>query len=263
MVIPNKVKKIWDNAFLYIRVNDLIVPYGVEEIGDSAFSSLYIKNDVSLPKSINKLGINVFGKQSLDNSDGFVYARNEDGTIDKSILMAYRAYLSDDILIIPEGVVEIRENVFGSSYNLDVVKLPSSLIKIGDSAFKSSGINEIILPTDLIEIGDNAFSQNYITELEIPSSVKFIGENAFYNNYGLSKVTLNEGISKIGSNAFSGSYSLRDTINIPSSVREIGENAFGNYLSKVYILGKKNIDDFDKLGNNPFGNALEIIYELS
>ena len=127
---------------------------------------------------------------------------------------------------------------------------------------KDSSIYGLVLPKSLIEIGNDAFSQNNLTSINIPSNVQIIGDSAFSSNYSLAEVTLNEGIEKIGRNAFNGSNRLSGEITIPSSVMEIGDNAFGNNLSKVNILGKKSSNDFDKFGNNPFGYFAEIVYEL-
>ena len=68
-------------------------------------------------------------------------------------------------------------------------------------------------------------------------AVKSIGENAFERiQYGgFVKVTLPEGLERIGDNAFDGVY-VSDTLVIPDSVVYLGVGAFcANYLDKVVI----------------------------
>jgi len=243
LIIPNNVKKICPSAFPHmsigIIIDKLYIPYGVEEIGDYAFSNLKIRESFSLPKSIKKLGKEVFDYYyEMNENDGFVYARNEDGTVDKSILMAYVANIRDGSLTIPNGVSEIKENVFNSVYNLREVVLPSTLTKIGDYAFASTNLNEV----------------------NIPSSVKTIGNYAFYSIYNLNKITLNEGLESIGDYAFSSDRSI-DKIIIPATVKSMGKSVFGTGVNTIEILGKSSIDDFDSVDSNLASWANNIIFE--
>jgi len=141
--ISSKVKKIWPYAVYSGNIENFYIPYGVLEIGDYAFNGV-VKEELSLPKSVIKLGKNIFGYDyGNDNNGIFVYARDEFGNIDKSILMSYVGSGSTTDVIIPDGVVEIRENVFSDFYNLKEVVLPSSLMRIGDNVFRMYGINEL------------------------------------------------------------------------------------------------------------------------
>ena len=271
--IPASVKKIWHSAFSSgqgLYVDDLIIPYGVEEIGNEAFTNVIVKNKLSLPKSVYKIGINVFSFEN--NQNPYVYARNEDGTEDTSILMAYTSYGYQQTLTLPSNIKVIRENVFtGKSfsaieledgveeigdnafsymYYLNKVVTPSTLIKIGDNAFAgNNSLTKLVLNDGVEEIGENAFFGHRLTEITIPSSVKKIGNNAFYKDYyssdadKIQSITLNNGIEEIGENAFATLSSL-NSISIPSSVRIIGNNAFG-YVENVIIYGKSSFDDFE------------------
>ena len=68
--------------------------------------------------------------------------------------------------------------------------MPSSLIEIGEDAFWSTGISEVILPDGLKTVGRNAFQYcNALTKLVIPQSVESISGNAFYcSSYSGNKI---------------------------------------------------------------------------
>jgi len=61
-----------------------------------------------------------------------------------------------------------------------------------------SGCKNTNIPQDIKKIGIGAFSETKISSITIPSSVKEIENRAFENCSNLSKITLNEGLEKIG-----------------------------------------------------------------
>ena len=272
LIIPSSVKKIYENAFSNgsgLYVDDLIVPYGVEEIGYGAFVNVTVKNTIYLPKSITKLGGCIFSFSNTNNP--YVYAKNEDGTKDESVLMAYTSNDYQDEIVLPSSIKQIRENAFygrnikhvvfndeleeigenafSNMYYLDDVMLPSSLKRIGKYAFASNtSFRNLVLNDGLEEIGEWAFYGNKFHSISIPSSVKKIEDYAFYTDYvndedDTISITLKEGLLEIGNNAFYTMARLEE-ISIPASVRIIGNNAFGS-VEKVIVHGKASFDEFD------------------
>ena len=82
------------------------------------------------------------------------------------------------------------------------------------------------------------------TDFEIPShiygmKVKGIGKRAFYG-YDFTKVTLPDGLVKIGDWAFEWCAYLEE-INIPDSVKTIGEGAFSccSKIKSIFLMGLK------------------------
>ena len=154
------------------------------------------------------------------------------------------------------GIKEIGYRAFKHDVftHLSSVKIPKSVTKIGSEAFKGCDeIESIEIPDSVTEIGDKAFKGCYkIKSLEIPDSVKEIGDKAFeytdinelshplltikngiaikdgtvlYSANYTSKITLPDGVTKIGEKAFydrSGLYSMV----LPESLKEIDDNAF-------------------------------------
>jgi hypothetical protein len=71
------------------------------------------------------------------------------------------------------------------------IELPSTLISIGEYAFRLNDLTSIILPDGLQTIGYGAFGANGLdfTSIDLPNSIIFIGEFAFSLN-GFSTITL-------------------------------------------------------------------------
>lgn len=139
--------------------------------------------------------------------------------------MKYRNWkIKSGNLEIKDGVNSIIAGAFSNS-RLVSVKLPDSLVKIGDFSFIDNDLINITLPSGLNSIGENAFSFNQLRSLEVPASVRAIGKSSFSNNR-LTNVMLNDGIIRIEDYAFSNNF-LTSVI-IPESVKYIGENAFTN-----------------------------------
>lgn len=106
--------------------------------------------------------------------------------------------------------------------------------------------SQLISPVELVNGGGSSddtyekFLNGSLTSTVIPNSVTTIRNYTFSNISSLQSVTLNNNITSIGTEAFSGTNITN--LSIPSSVTSIGENAFANCtnLSTIYI--DKNTD---------------------
>ena len=107
------------------------------------------------------------------------------------------------------GVV-INNYAFQNCYSLNSITIPDGVINIGDNVFYNCyGLTSVTIPDGVINIGGNAFYNCYsLTSVTIPDGVTSIGNYTFYNCYSLTSVTIPDGVTRIGSNAFYNCYGL-------------------------------------------------------
>lgn len=96
-------------------------------------------------------------------------------------------------IIIPEGILNIKNFAFSLCQNLTKVQFPKSLTNIGDWTFYNcEKLTNIIIPENLISIGKEAFSLcKSLSNITIPESVTKIGHHAFYDDNNLEIVINN------------------------------------------------------------------------
>jgi|GEM_PF-4644854 len=150
-------------------------------------------------------------------------------------------------LVVPEGVTEIRSNLFRGNRGITSVSFPSTLKYIGESAFASTAISSAILPDEVEEVGQRAFAScSSLSIARIPECV--LGEGVFADCGSLSNLTLEEGLETIPNNAFAYDYNLRN-VTFPSTLRSIGDEAFVstqlnydnplNFPSSLRFIGRR------------------------
>lgn len=164
IVIPDSVtiidKKAFETAGCW-EVREIVIPNSVTSIGDEAFSSCGSLVRVTMPNNIPNMGNRVFSNTSIKNpivlNDGkmlyYVPKAYETYAIPSSVTsIGNEAFSGTNIknLIIPEGVKNIGNNVFGrhkdgfgvfSGYSPSSISIPESIESIGDSAFGTIEIN--------------------------------------------------------------------------------------------------------------------------
>lgn len=239
-----KITEIADGAFRnidiennYLRKYDLetvVFPKYIEKIGDFAFQSNYLTEvDVQDNESLTKIGKCAF----MDNKINTLS-------------------LNDGLKVIDDAAFHIN--------SLGFVFLPSSIEKIGMSAFRQNNISNLMLLNcpNLTEIGEMAFLSNAIETLDLTAipNLKKIGIQSFAQNI-INDIKFPSGIEEIKEQAFMDN-KIKE-VNIPDSIKKIAFNAFDDNIGvekykkvEVEIEGKNknNIPD----GSNFVINVDEI-----
>ncbi|OON98749.1 MAG: hypothetical protein ATN35_00630 [Epulopiscium sp. Nele67-Bin004] len=125
------------------------------------------------------------------------------------------------------GVSFLRDFLFTHCDELVTVKLPDTLLYIGNSVFFGCWkLEKVNIPSSVKCIDSWAFRQCYnLKWIDIPEGVTFIGNSAFYDCEKLEEITLPEGLIAIEKHTFGICASLRK-VHLPSSLLVIKEWAF-------------------------------------
>ena len=161
-------------------------------------------------------------------------------------------------LKIPNSVLKIGESAFErvKSKSLEIGK---NVTIIDNSAFNNSKITSInfLEPSSLEIIYRRAFSGNELKKVTIPNSVTFIDEFSFAEN-ALTEVKISNSIKIIPFGSF---YNNNLTsVTIPKSVTYIGKRSFSNNELKEVII--KNSEENITI-DNAFDKNVNIKYEPS
>ncbi len=189
---------------------------------------------------------------------------------------------------IPNTVTVINSNAFEGCTALEGVTLPESLFAVGDNAFKQTAIKSLAVPNTVFSIGQNAFDGcddltevtlpfvgsragvselkgtfSYVFGTKVPSSLKkvtitnetFVPESAFANCKDIENICLNDNVSVIGKEAFSGCESLKE-FTIPQSVTKIEDYTFKNCKSASEIVVT---DKIGSIGEGAFDGCKSLV----
>ena len=134
---------------------------------------------------------------------------------------------------VPEGVEKITDFAFYNS-EIESIKLPGSIKKIGDEAFSNChNLKEINLVNGVKQLGNYVFSwDEKLTKIELPPSLQEIGVYDFYKS-GIRSITLNEGLKNIAQSAFIGTHV--EKLYIPGSVKHIGKGAISENTKEIIM----------------------------
>ena len=135
----------------------------------------------------------------------------------------------------------------GESTNISI---PNDVSVIADGAFSGSDIQSVSIPYSVTSIGKEAFKSTHNlgqVRFESGSKLTGIGDRAFFGTQGLAEIELPEGVTAIGSEAFSTSSVQR--VVLPDGVTSIPASAFENciQLSNVTLS-----DKVETIGANAF-----------
>ena len=211
VTIGNSVKTIGNYAISSEKIDSLVFPSGVTEIGDGI--SIATDGVITIPNTVTRIGtyyddipINEHTEQFVNYGGAFINC----GEI--NVEEGNNKYFSSD------GV--LYEKAGNGKFNL--INYPSG---------KPDETYRVIDNTQEIVMG--AFMGNkFISQISMPSSLKRIGMEAFFNCTSLSDIELNAGLEKIFASAFWNCVSLT-RLDIPASV---------NYFAEEYV-GLNGLED--------------------
>ncbi|MCR5741105.1 MAG: leucine-rich repeat protein [Gammaproteobacteria bacterium] len=151
-------------------IETITIPASLRTIGGYAFYKATLINNIyyngTIADWLNILFESEYSNPIVANaSNAKLYIKDENGTIEHE----GNKYSLLTNLIIPEGVEKIGQYQFEYYKFIESLSLPSTLKEVEASAFKGSGIKEVILPSSLNKVGYNAFGSLSLDKLVINS----------------------------------------------------------------------------------------------
>lgn len=123
---------------------------------------------------------------------------------------------------IGNGVTSIADGAFMLFKTLSAAEIPESVESIGECAFASSGIQEIVIPDSTTQIGTYAFSGcKSLTQITLGTGINKISYGLFKGCRSLSEIIIPETVESIGGRAFADCKSLTSLI-VPDAVTTTG-----------------------------------------
>ncbi len=229
ITLPTDITEIKAKAFKdCTALQSIKIPAKVTKIGESAFENCSSMSSITVGSGVAEIGNNAFYNCSqlyevVNLSDlEFEKGSNTYGDIARCALVIHSTLISDSSL-------EKDENEF-----IYLVYRDSAiLVKYEGSA------TEIVIPGTYngkpCTVAEGVFKGKELTKITLSEGITIIGENAFFDA-PVKSVILPSSLLSIGNYAFSSCNSL-ESITIPENVVSIGKNAFSgcNALKSLVI----------------------------
>ena len=268
VLIHDGVTEIADGAFNFSDIKIIVIPDSVTSLGKNAFQSCFKLSAIGIGNGIRNIddfcfdecceltnvvkleiiiipdSVTEIDSSAFDGCDGLtVYC--SDGSYahhfaeEHNIMFSLEKNISDivesfdanelftDFLIVNDVLIKY---VGGSGKAI----IPDGVTVIGENAFASSDISDVVMPDSVTEIEQGAFQCCFeLTTMRIGNGVRTIGKFCFSGCNGLTSVIVSPGVKKIDAYAFFNCSNLISVV-IPDSVTEIDGTAFDRSIATIY-----------------------------
>lgn len=211
----------------------LEIPYGVEIIGEGAFTESLI-SEVVLPSSLKVIEVCAFS--NCENLIEIVIPQS----VKEIGSAAFCACTSLVSIKLPDDLSIIKVQLFDGCENLTNVRIPNNVKEIQARSFHGTKIKHVTLPQKLEKLSGASFSYSPVTTITSNSDNFTIKNNTIYSDNGKTlvlyygkdeRVEIPNGVEIIADFAFSYSYSIREFI-LPQSIKQIGKGVLTEVLPR-------------------------------
>ena len=176
--IPSGVQTVGAYAFALAPLEEIIIPYGVEVIGDSAFEYNARLIEVKIPETVKEIGDLAFeGCHRLENI-------NIPDSIERIGDFAFRACFFLDDFELPDKVIKIGRSIFGSnsSYYENAENWFDGGLYCGKHLLETTSdeTDMFITKEGTINVASCAFMHCGAKTVIIADSVRYVGNNSFW-----------------------------------------------------------------------------------
>ncbi len=220
-----------------LKIEKLVIPetisgYPVVEIADNAFRDCTYLKDITLPKTLRKIGSyafdGMFDAVRISDLQAWLKIDFVDGMANP-MYRTKNIYLGDSLLediVIPEGVTEIKNYAFVGGDSIKSIRLPSSLKRIGQQAIHGN------VYVDSVEAWVNLIANSQC------DFTVYIGRNTnlYINGELLVDLVIPESVTELPYGAFKFFDSIESVSFHKKFIKaDQGAFTFSNNLKKVYV----------------------------
>ena len=262
----------WAKSGLYVNgelATKIVIPDGVEEIGNYVFCFYNALNSVVIPDSVIRVGERAFagcrGLVSVQLGSGIETIGNAAFTgcvalaevVNKSANITVEKGASTHGEV---GMYALSVYNSGDTFTGTKISYENGYIIYTDGEEKvllkyQGEETELVLPAGITKIAQEAFAYcRDITSVVIPDSVKTIELAAFYYCTALTDLLIGEGVTTIAEAAFGNCTNLK-TLVLGSGVKTIARRAFDacNAIETIYYMSTERGWDWITKGNDNGG----------
>ena len=210
------------------RVKAVILEKGVTSIGNAAFFDCENLTSITIPVSVTAIAEQAFAKSLKDIYYGGLESDWENVDISgMTPLDAVTIHLSDGSVLVP-ATINWNVSEDGTLTISGAGKMPNYARMYSYSApwdAEQERVKHIVIEPGVTTIGDYAF-YNFalVTDVSIPDGITRIGQNAFWGT-GLTSIEIPTSVSQIGSCAFQNCKQLSSVV-IPDEITTIEVGLF-------------------------------------
>ena len=251
ITLPSTLKSIAPTAFQYcLQLDSIGLPDNLEVIDEEVFLGCENLRAIHLPANLKTIGYEAFHRcyklANITFPEG----------LQKIMRDAFWDCYGLTEITLPSTLTVLSDYAFEQCINLRSINLPESITEMGNYLFMGDTLlsepiynskyfaycppkyaTSYAVPDGIQVILGGAFfdPEGYSTleSVTLPSSVRIIYNDGFNNCTQLSSVTLNEGLTDIGSNAFANTHLT--SLALPASLTYVSATAFPASLTTLTV----------------------------
>lgn len=191
VILPEGIQEIGEDAFREcVSLETIIIPSTLKRIKERAFWSCKRLKEIEIPGNVNVSGRVFFDCPSLFDQNGFII-------INGVLYLHNPGKKTTDNVVIPDNIKVIGEGAFAKE-DIKEICIPAGVKRIRKGAFENTKLEKIVFTEGLTHIEASAFSGTKIEEIHIPNSVTSIGANAFDSCSELKDIYISSNVKTIG-----------------------------------------------------------------
>lgn len=220
-------------------LTSVVIPSGITSLGTNVFTGCSGLKHLIMPESVISIGDYAFSSCTGLTTAGPIGSGSdyEFGWTSAIPAYAFKRCSGLTSISIPDGITNIGESAFENCYGLTSVVLPSGLTSLEKSLFSGcTSLTKVVVPDSVAKVSVSVFNncEGIRTAGPIGSGSNYefgwtsvIPESAFQSCAELTKVTIPDGVEKIGKYVFAGTKLSK--LRMPESVTTIEGSMFNSF----------------------------------